>query len=157
MAATNKIHVCQCSTKLFFIHKIKDSVNAQPGLNGPLPDLPKIEKTNTADTADTVGDHIQNIGMPERNKILVDLIADAINDRRGDADQNQPVFGVFERQGCISSEEQDSQQAVSYNMQEFIKKLNIRDAFRAGPRGLDVNSQAVNDQRQPANEKISKF
>ena len=67
--------------KLLFIHNINDSVNAPEHLWGPLPGLPEMERTNAADAADAVCDHIHDIGLPERNKILMDLIADAVKDR----------------------------------------------------------------------------
>ena len=42
-------------------------------------------------------------------------------------------------------------------MQDFVQKAHIRDALGAGTAGLDINRQAVKDQRQPADQEISEF
>ena len=78
VVAINHIHACQGAIKLFFIHKIRDSVNAQQRLSGPVPVLPIMEKTNAANAADGIGDHIHDVGLPGWDKILMDFIADSV-------------------------------------------------------------------------------
>ena len=58
--------------------------------------------------------------MPERNKILMDFIADAVKGCRSDTYKNQQFLVVFEWQGFIGPEKQDAQKTVRPKMQEFI-------------------------------------
>ncbi len=95
--------------------------------------------------------------MPERNKILMDLITDSIQGGGGNADANQQLRAVFDRQGLIGSEKEDPQQRIGPEVQEFIQKTNIRHAFGARVAGLKIDGRAVNNWRQPVKKEDFKF
>ena len=87
--------------------------------------------------------------MPERNEILMDFVADAVNGRRGNTYKNQKIMVVSEGQGLKSSEKKDAQQRIGPKMQKFVQEPHIRHSLGTGIAGLDEYGQAGGDRRQP--------
>jgi hypothetical protein len=143
--------------KGILLHKIKGLVNPHPGLGRLLLSLPPMIKINSADTANGIGHHIHNRSLAERYEILMDFITNTVQYGGPDAQQKEPSLIRSERQCFISPVKKDAQEAVSPKVQDFIRKSKAGNFFRAGVARLDVNGQAVNNQRQPADEKIPEF
>ena len=80
-SARRMLMVLRISVRIVLLHKIKSLVNLHAELNRLLLSLPQMVKINPADTAQRIGNHIHDIGISERHKILMDFITNTIQGR----------------------------------------------------------------------------
>jgi hypothetical protein len=108
-----------------------------------------VIQANAAYGAQSIGDDIPDAGISERNKILVNLVAKAIESSGYNADQNQHTRIGLDLQGPVSPVKQNPQNGIGKKMQQFVAEFKRGDVFDGRMVRLDVYNEAINEEWKP--------
>lgn len=76
-----------------------------------------------------IGNGIPDAGISEGDKILVNLVTDAVKRRGYDADQHQQARVAFDPKGLVGPVEQDPHNGIRAEMQKLVAEFERGNVF----------------------------